>query len=522
MPEFLVVADSSDTWTIFFCEISYTKYVKNFDNRGQTMIRKTEDSLILHTDLYQLNMMYTYFKEGIHNRHAVFECYFRNIPFKNGYAIFAGLDHSIEYLSSLKFAESDLQYLKDTQGYDDDFLSYLRDFDFSCTVNSAVEGEIVYNNEPIFQVEGPLAECQLVETALLNIINFQTLIATKASRIKSAVGDDIVMEFGTRRAQETEAAIWGTRAAYIAGFDSTSNVRAGKRFGIPVSGTHAHSLVQAYRDEYKAFKAYAETHRDCVFLVDTYDTLKSGVPTAIKVANEMGDKINFVGVRIDSGDMAYISKKIRKQLDEAGYQNTKIFASNDLDEQTITNLKMQDAKINAWGVGTKLITAFDQPALGAVYKLVAIEDEHGQMEDTLKLSSNAEKVTTPGKKQVWRITNNDKDNKSEGDWVSLASEDPRSYDSLFMFHPQYTYINKVVKNYTARPILQTIFQQGELVYQVPTLEETREYSRIQLDSLWDEYKRDLNPQEYPVDLSQKLYDHKMTLIHEIREKYSRE
>lgn len=485
------------------------------------MIRNNEDSLVLHTDLYQLNMMYTYFKEGIHNRNAVFECYFRNIPFKNGYAIFAGLEHAIEYITSLKFSESDLEYLQETQSYDEDFIDYLRNFKFSCTVNSAVEGEIVYNNEPIFQVEGPLAECQLVETALLNIINFQTLIATKAARIKAAVGDDIVMEFGTRRAQETDAAIWGTRAAYIAGFDSTSNVRAGKIFGIPVSGTHAHSLVQAYRDEYKAFKAYAETHKDCVFLVDTYDTLKSGVPTAIKVADEMGDKINFTGVRIDSGDMAYISKKIRRQLDEAGYPNAKIFASNDLDEQTITNLKMQGAKINAWGVGTKLITAFDQPALGAVYKLVAIEDENGVMEDTLKISSNAEKVTTPSKKQVWRITNNDKDDKSEGDWVSLANEDPRTFDSLFMFHPQYTYINKVVKNYTARPILRPIFEKGKLTYDMPNLHEIRKYCKQQLDSLWDEYKRDLNPQEYPVDLSQKLYDHKMTLIHEIRERYTK-
>lgn len=485
------------------------------------MIRNNEDSLVLHTDLYQLNMMYTYFKEGIHNRNAVFECYFRNIPFKNGYAIFAGLEHAIEYITSLKFLESDLEYLQETQSYDEDFIDYLRNFKFSCTVNSAVEGEIVYNNEPIFQVEGPLAECQLVETALLNIINFQTLIATKAARIKAAVGDDIVMEFGTRRAQETDAAIWGTRAAYIAGFDSTSNVRAGKIFGIPVSGTHAHSLVQAYRDEYKAFKAYAETHKDCVFLVDTYDTLKSGVPTAIKVADEMGEKINFTGVRIDSGDMAYISKKIRRQLDEAGYPNAKIFASNDLDEQTITNLKMQGAKINAWGVGTKLITAFDQPALGAVYKLVAIEDENGVMEDTLKLSSNAEKVTTPSKKQVWRITNNDKDDKSEGDWVSLANEDPRTFDSLFMFHPQYTYINKVVKNYTARPILRPIFEKGKLTYDMPNLHEIRKYCKQQLDSLWDEYKRDLNPQEYPVDLSQKLYDHKMTLIHEIRERYTK-
>ncbi len=483
---------------------------------------RQDDSLILHTDLYEINMMYTYFKKGIHNRNSVFEMYFRKIPFENGYAVFAGLEHAVEYLNHLKFAESDLTYLQDSEGYDDDFIDYLRHFEFTCSIKSAVEGELVYNNEPIFQVEGPLAQCQLVETTLLNIVNYQTLVATKAARVKSAVGDDTVMEFGTRRAQECDAALWGTRAAYIAGFDATSNVRAGKLFGIPISGTHAHSLVQAYRDEYLAFKAYAETHKDCVFLVDTYDTLRSGVPTAISVAREMGNKINFVGVRIDSGDMAYISKKIRQQLDDAGYPNAKIFASNDLDEKTIQNLKMQGAKIEAWGIGTKLITAFDQPALGAVYKLVSIEDENGVMEDTLKLSSNAEKVSTPAKKQVWRITNNDKDCKSEGDWVSLSTEDPRNLKELFMFHPNYTYINKTVKNFTARPVLVPIYDQGELVYKLPDLKDIKAYCKTQLDGLWDEYKRDLNPQDYPVDLSQNLYQQKMSLIHEIRAKYSQE
>ena len=235
-----------------------------------------------------------------------------------------------------------------------------------------VEGEIVFNNEPLMQIEGPLADCQLVETAILNIINYQTLIATKAARNRSVVGDDPLLEFGSRRAQEMDAAIWGTRAAYIGGFDATSNLRASKIFGIPASGTHAHALVQAYQNDYEAFKAYAETHHDCVFLVDTYDTLRSGVPNAIRVAKEMGDRINFLGVRIDSGDMAYISKCVRKQLDAAGFPDAKIYASNDLDEKTIMNLKMQHAKIDVWGVGTKLITAYDQPALGAVYKMVAI------------------------------------------------------------------------------------------------------------------------------------------------------
>ena len=366
------------------------------------------------------------------------------------------------------------------------------------------------------QVEGTLAECQLIETALLNIVNFQTLIATKASRVRMVSGDDPVLEFGTRRAQELDAAIWGTRAAYIGGCDATSNVRAGKMFGIPVSGTHAHALVQAYRDDYKAFKAYAESHRDCVFLVDTYAILKSGVPNAIRVAKEFGDKINFLGVRIDSGDMAYMSKKVRQQLDEAGFTKAKIYASSDLDEKTILNLKMQGAKIDVWGIGTRLITAYDQPALGCVYKLVSIEDENGVMVDTMKISNNAEKVSTPGKKQVWRITRNS-DGKSEGDYIALWDERPDQLDELFMFHPVYTYINKTVKDFTARPILQPIFNNGKLVYELPKLQEIKAYKNEQIEALWDEYKRILNPEQYPVDLSQKTYDQKLASIAEIRE-----
>ncbi|EJN53830.1 nicotinate phosphoribosyltransferase [Loigolactobacillus coryniformis] len=475
-----------------------------------------DDSYTLHTDLYQINMMLTYWQEGIYNRQAVFECYFREMPFGNGYAIFAGLEHVVRFIQQLSFTDSDIAYLREVEDYPEEFLTYLKNFKFTGTIRSAVEGDLVFNNEPILQVEGPLADCQLVETALLNIVNYQTLIATKAARIRSVVGTDSVMEFGTRRAQEMDAALWGTRAAYIGGFDATSNVRAGKIFGIPVSGTHAHSLIQAYRSDYRGFKAYAETHKDCVFLVDTYDTLKSGVPNAIRVANEMGDKINFLGVRIDSGDMAYISKRVRQQLDEAGYPEAKIYASNDLDEKTIQNLKMQHAKIDVWGVGTHLITAYDQPALGAVYKLVAIEDENGTMQDTVKLSSNAIKVSTPGKKQVWRITKK-ADGKSEGDYVTFWDENPLAEESLYMFHPNYTYINKTVTNFNARPLLRTIYHDGQLVYELPELSEIRRYSAAMLESLWDEYKRDLNPQDYPVDLAPTLYDHKMKIIQQVRD-----
>ena len=398
-----------------------------------------DDSLTLHTDLYQINMMQVYFDQGIHNKHAVFEVYFRQQPFKNGYAVFAGLERIVKYLENLSFSESDIAYLE-SLGYHGAFLEYLRDLKLELTVRSAQEGDLVFANEPIVQVEGPLAQCQLVETALLNIVNFQTLIATKAARIRSVIEDEPLMEFGTRR-----------------------------------------------------------------------------VPAAIQVAREMGEKINFLGVRIDSGDIAYISKKVRQQLDEAGFTNAKIYASNDLDENTILNLKMQKAKIDVWGVGTKLITAYDQPALGAVYKIVSVENEAGEMINTIKLSNNAEKVSTPGKKQVWRITSREK-GKSEGDYITYDGVDVSQLTELKMFHPTYTYINKTVRNFEAIPLLVDIFKEGQLVYQLPTLSEIQEYARKNYDQLWDEYKRVLNPQHYPVDLAKDIWQDKMDLIEEMRNK----
>lgn len=482
------------------------------------MYKYEDDSLMVHIDLYQINMLKTYWENGIDQRRAVFESYFRSIPFENGYAIFAGLERILDYISKLKFKESDLDYLRSLDLYPEEFLTYLREMEFDLTIRSMREGELCFADEPLIQVEGPLGQCQLVETAILNMLNYQTLIATKAARIKSVVAEgDGLSEFGARRAQETEAAIWGARAAYIGGFDSTSNVRAGKLFDIPISGTHAHSLVQAYRDEYKAFKAYAKSHKNVVFLVDTYDTLRSGVPTAIRVAKEEGDNINFVGVRIDSGDMAYQSKRIREQLDEAGFPDARIIASNDLDEKTILNLRMQGAKINDWGVGTKLITAYDQPALGAVYKLVSIENSQGELVPTMKISSNAAKISTPGIKQVWRITRN-RDGKSEGDYVALIEERPDLEESLFMFHPVHTYINKTVKDFTARPLLVEVWRDKQMVYDLPSVHEIRDYAQHNIGALWDEYKRILNPEQYPVDLSQKLYDEKMQSIKDIRSK----
>ncbi|MCA0150229.1 nicotinate phosphoribosyltransferase [Rossellomorea vietnamensis] len=486
------------------------------------MTNYADDSLALHTDLYQINMTKAYWDDDFHNRKAVFEVFFRKLPFGNGYAVFAGLQRIIEYVKKFHFSESDIEYLREL-GYEEAFLEYLAELRFTGTIRSMQEGEVAFGNVPLVRVEAPLAQAQLLETAILNIVNYQTLIATKANRIKQVVQDEVVMEFGTRRAHELDAAIWGTRAAYIGGFDATSNVRAGKLFGMPVSGTHAHAMVQAYRDEYQAFHKYAESHRDCVFLVDTYDTLKSGVPTAIKVAKELGDKINFKGIRLDSGDMAYQSKIARKMLDDAGFTDTKIIASNDLDEYTILNLKAQGAQIDVWGVGTKLITAYDQPALGAVYKLVSIENESGEMEDTIKISSNAEKVSTPGMKRVYRIVNT-VNHKSEGEYIALDHEHPESQERLKMFHPVHTYISKFVTNFEARELHVDVFKEGELVYDTPPLEEMRSFVNENLGLLWDEYKRSMNPEEYPVDLSEECWNNKMDLIHrvkaEVKEKHS--
>lgn len=478
--------------------------------------RYADDSLALHTDLYQINMAETYWADGMHERKAVFELFFRKLPFGNGYATFAGLERVLDYLNNFHFSESDIDYLRNELGYKDDFLNYLKEIRFTGDVYSVVEGELVFQNEPLIRIEAPLLEAQLVETALLNIVNYQTLISTKASRIKQVVGTERVMEFGTRRAQEMDAAIWGTRAAYIGGLEATSNTRAAKLFGIPAAGTHAHSMIQAYKDEYEAFHAYAKRHRECVFLVDTYDTLKSGLPIAIQVAKELGDKINFRGIRLDSGDIAFLSKEARKMLDEAGFPDTEVVVSNDLDEYTILNLKAQGAKVDAWGIGTKLITAYDQPALGAVYKLVSIENSAGEMEDTIKISGNAEKVTTPGLKNVYRII--DRENgKSEGDYITMHDETPASEERLKMFHPVHTFVSKFVTNFDAVNIHQQVIKAGEVVYENPPLEDIQKYAVGTLDLLWDEYKRSLNPEEYPVDLSEKCWNNKMRNIQEVRE-----
>ena len=419
-------------------------------------------------------------------------------------------------MNSFEFSESDIDYLREL-GYAEDYLDYLSKMKFTGNIRCVKEGEIVFGNEPLLRIEAPLIQAQIMETAILNIVNYQILIATKAARIKHLCPDEVCMEFGTRRAHEFDAAIWGTRASVIGGFEATSNVKAAKLFNIPCSGTHAHSFVQAYEDEEIAFKKYAAAHKDCYFLVDTYDTLRSGIPTAIKVADELKDEINFLGVRLDSGDIAYLSKAARKMLDEAGYPNAKIVASNDLDEDTITHLKQQGARIDAWGVGTKLITAYDNPALGAVYKLACLENSNGEMIDRLKVSENPGKLTIPGIKKVYRIINKDT-GMAAGDYIALEKEDVSAEPSIKLFHPTHTYLEKEVKNFEARDLQVDIFIDGKQVYDVPTVQESAEYFKENKKLLWNEYLRLLNPEFYPVDLSTECWENRNTILKKVTKK----
>ncbi|WP_068785962.1 nicotinate phosphoribosyltransferase [Paenibacillus phocaensis] len=472
--------------------------------------------LALHTDKYQINMIYAHWVNGTHLRRTVFEAYFRKLPFGNGYAVFAGLERIVDYIRQLRFTEEDLAYLaKQEENYKPEFLDLLRGFAFKGTLMSMAEGSLCFPNEPLIRVEGTIMETQLVETALLNFMNFQTLIATKASRVKRVAEKDVLLEFGTRRAQEADAAIWGARAAYVAGFDATSNLLAGENFGIPTKGTHAHSWVQIFDSEQEAFELYVKALPDQVsLLVDTFDTLKSGVPNAIRTGKMLEAAGKRLGsIRLDSGDLAYLSIQARKMLDDAGLSYVKIVASNDLDENTIFNLKAQGAKIDIWGVGTQLITAADQPALGGVYKLVEREKD-GRMEPTIKISGNPEKVTTPGKKDVLRIVSKDS-GKAIADYICFPHEQQaRTGGNLRLFDPIHPYIKKSVKNYEAVSMLQPIFVDGELVYELPTLDQIREYHRAQLDLFWPEYLRKLNPEIYRISLSQEAWELKQKMIEE--------
>ncbi|WEK55509.1 MAG: nicotinate phosphoribosyltransferase [Candidatus Cohnella colombiensis] len=476
----------------------------------------TVGNLTLHTDKYQINMMYAHWKHGTHNERVVFEAYFRKLPFGNGFAVFAGLERIVDYIEQLSFGELELNYLREQEEqYEEQFLDELRQFKFTGHIDAVLEGTLVFPNEPLIRVEASVFEAQLIETAMLNFMNYQSLIATKAARIKRVAPDEILMEFGSRRAQEADAAIWGARATYIAGFHATSNLLAGMRFGIPTKGTHAHAWVQGHDTEEEAFQKYAEALPNQVtLLVDTYDTLRDGVPHAIKVAKwleQQGKRMQ--AIRLDSGDLAYLSKQARMQLDAAELPYVKIVASNDLDENIIVELKAQGARIDSWGVGTQLITAFDQPALGGVYKLVA-RLKSGVWEPVIKISGNPEKITNPGIKDVYRIIDA-KTGKAEADYMAMQTEDTISKgDPIKLFDPIHPFRNKLVQQYKAIPLLERIFDEGKLVYKLPTLAQIRDYHEQQLDLFWPEYLRKLNPEPYRVNLSKDAYELKMRLIHE--------
>jgi nicotinate phosphoribosyltransferase len=472
------------------------------------------DNLALHTDKYEINMMYAHWFHGSLNRRAVFDVYFRKLPYGNGFAIFAGLERVAEYLNNLRFDEEAIRYLAEQEeNYHPGFFEELRNFRFQGDLYAMEEGTVVFPNEPLIRVEARVFEAQLLETALLNFVNYQTLIATKAARIRQVAGNDILLEFGSRRAQEEDAAVWGARAAYLAGFDATSNMLTGMKFGIPTKGTHAHSWVQDHDDEETAFLKYAEALPDQVtLLVDTYDPLRSGMPNAIKIGKWLETKgKRLISIRLDSGDLAYLSVQARQMLDEAGLTYVKITASNDLDEDTIFEIKAQGARIDIWGVGTRLITGGDQPALGGVYKLVAREKDSGYV-PAIKISANPEKITTPGIKEVYRIISR-KTGRAEGDLVTLADgSDLPDGKPIRLFNPTHTFIQKKVSDYDAVPLMKPIFQDGKQVYVFPPLADSRQRCAEQLKQFWPQYLRRLNPEIYPVDLSQKTWDMKMEMI----------
>lgn len=474
-------------------------------------------NLTLLTDLYELTMMQGYFRNKDQNETVIFDAFFRNNPMGSGYSISAGLAQVIDLIKNLHFSEEDIAYLASLNLFDKDFLEYLRDFKFTGDIYAIPEGSIMFPREPMVKVIAPIMQAQLIETAILNIVNHQSLIATKASRVCFAARGDGIMEFGLRRAQGPDAGIYGARAAVIGGCIGTSNVLAGQLFDIPVKGTHAHSWIMSFPDEYTAFKAYSEIYPNaCLLLVDTYDTLKSGIPNAIRVFTEMRDagiELKNYGIRLDSGDLAYLSKKARKMLDAAGFPDAIISASNDLDEYLIDSLKVQGSTITSWGVGTHLITAKDCPSFGGVYKLAAIKGPDGQFIPKIKLSENSEKVTNPGNKTIYRIYEKDS-GKVKADLICLVDEKFDENENLSLFDPLEPWKKTKLKGgtYTMREMMVPIFINGECVYESPKVMDIREYCKQELETLWPETRRLVNPHKVYVDLSKKLYDIKIELL----------
>lgn len=474
-----------------------------------------ERNISMVMDMYELTMANGYFREEYQDTLAVFDVFYRNNPDNAGYAIFAGLEQVVEYIQNLHFSEEDVEYLRSQNLFSEAFLQYLLAFKFRGDIYAMPEGTVMYPNEPIMTVVAPLIDAQLIETMILLEINHQSLIATKTNRIVQAAGKKPVSDFGARRAHNVDAAVYGARAAYIGGAASTATVLAGKMFGIPISGTMAHSWVMTFESEFDAFKTYAETYPDAaLLLVDTYDVLKSGVPNAIRVAKEilepMGKRLK--GIRLDSGDLAYLSKEARKLLDAEGLEDCIIVASNSLDEYTITSLDRQGAMLDSYGVGERLITSYSSPVFGAVYKMVAIQKDGGFV-PKIKVSETIEKITNPGMKEIYRVY--DAEGKAVADYLTLKEEKIVDGESIRYIDPLKYWKNRSFVNCTFKPLQKQIFRNGELVYDLPPLEEIKAYVRAQLtNEIWEEEQRFENSHTHYLDMSPAMFELKMSLLHE--------
>lgn len=484
------------------------------------MINQLYDtSMSLLTDLYQLTMAYGYWKAGKAEQEAVFNLYFRKHPFQGGFTIAAGLCSVIEYLQDYRFNEEDLTYIASLSGsdgdrlFDDGFIDYLRNMELQCSIDAIPEGTVVFPNEPLLRIQGPILQCQLLETPLLNLVNFQSLVATKAARMRLVAGNDALLEFGLRRAQGPDGGVTASRAAYIGGFNATSNVLAGKLYDIPVKGTHAHSWVMSFDSELEAFETYAKyMPNNVTLLVDTYDSL-NGVRHAVEVGKQLREAgHDLAGIRLDSGDLAYLSIEARKILDEAGFPKTSIVASNDLDEYIMDSLKIQGARINVWGIGTKLVTAYDQPALGGVFKLAAIRDESGGWDYKLKLSEQAIKVSTPGIQQVRRFRDS---NGFVSDMI-FNIETPPIGKATMVDPYDFTKNRSFGESVLYEDLLVPVFAKGRLIYKLPSVHNTRKRVQDQLAHFYKGIKRFVNPHTYPVGLEKDLFDLKTNLIFKLR------
>ncbi len=474
-----------------------------------------ERNLTLLTDFYELTMGNGYLENGIGDNICCFDLYFRKVPDNGGFAVMCGLEQAIDYIKNLRFSEEDIEFLREKKIFSERFLDYLKNFKFTCDIWAVPEGTPVFPNEPLIIVKGPAIQAQLVETMLLLCINHQSLIATKAARIVKAADGRPVMEFGSRRAQGFDGAVYGARAAYIGGCCGTACTISDKEMGTPALGTMAHSWVQMFDSELEAFRAYAKCYPDsCTLLVDTYNVLKSGIPNAITVFNELkaaGHKP--AGIRIDSGDITYLTKKARKMLDEAGFPEAKICISNSLDEYIIQDILRQGAKIDSFGVGERLITSRSEPVFGGVYKLTAAE-KNGELIPKIKLSENVTKITTPDFKELWRFYDKST-GKAMADLITCYGEEIGDSKPITIFDPDHPYKKKTLTDFTAKKLHVKIFDKGECVYTSPTATEIRSFCAAQLDTLWDEVKRFENPHEYYVDLSKKLWDKKNQLLNEM-------